>query len=196
MFGSDKETKYESDSIIIPTLQPGIYRNAELTKVEFLQLQKKDKSLGKKALIFTFTAENGETHQHTEYESTDKDKAKNMVKRVGHILLRYVPEEKLVQNNQTFDSYAKWVIATLGDAYKGVKVDLKICGSVYTNQDDKKIAKSGFPNYIGFITRAGGELAFSQKEVTSNKEYSEFRNEKPDSDQTSFTGESEPVEGF
>lgn len=162
------------DSKQIPILPPGIYHNFELVSVKIEKAEKKDGTVGKNLLNFEFRGPNGETHLHSEWEITQTDngwadKAKNMAKRIAHIMVKFLPVEKLVQNSPDWTSYAQWVIRTLGTFYKGVKVDFKVIGNVYNDK-----ASSGFPQYIGFIVKAGEPLSLSSGEIAKNQEYFNF----------------------
>jgi hypothetical protein len=69
-------------------------------------------------------------------------------------------------------------MSTLGQSYKGVKLQLKIVGNVYQGK-----ATSGFPGYIPFVKKQSeGGLAFSAKETAANNEYYKTIAAKPDTE--------------
>lgn len=179
MFGSSADTNY--DGVSIPTLPPGIYDNAELVSIKKERATKNDGAEGKALLNFLFNTPEG-MHQHTEWEilPTVNDaakKASSMEKRIGHILSKFVPKEQLQQNKDTWDEYADWVVFTAGSKFKGIKLKFKVVGSVYGGK-----AKSEFPRYVGFIVKAGEPLAFSANENKSNRDYFDFHNAAPDTE--------------
>lgn len=187
-YGAKAGTNYEG--LQIASLPPGIYKNYELTDVKSDQATKQDGTQGKSILTFLFEGAEG-PFQHTEWEvdATDskfEEKSDNQVKRVGHILSKFISKDIIDANNATdWASYKVWVMTALGSAYKGVKVDFKVIGNVYQGK-----ATSGFPNYLGFIVKAGEPINFSASEISANNAYTKAISATPDSE-----GSSVPVQG-
>ena len=53
-------------------------------------------------------------------------------------------------------------------------IKLKVVGSVYNGKRSSK-----FPNYLGFIVKAGEPLSFSAKEIEDNQSWTAFTPDKP-----------------
>lgn len=184
MFATTAETNY--DGLSIPNLNPGKYENCNLVKVEFGKTTKGDGTSGKQIITFTFSTPEGMLHQHTEYESLpgEKDSEKktaNMLKRIGHIMSKFVPKERLTQQSATFADYGNWVVSTLTSVgYKDQKVDLLLTGNVYQGK-----ATSNFTGYPPFIAKHGDTLQFDNNGLKANKEWQAFEDKKtarPDQD--------------
>jgi hypothetical protein len=174
MFGITKETVENSNPVSIPSLEPGIYDNVTLEKVTYGAAEKKDGSAGKNLINFEFKTEDGRAYTHSEWalDATPEnaDKAANLSKRVAHIMTKFMDKDKTVSPAFTsFDDFGNWVVKTLAPAKAASKVKFKICGSVYNGKK-----KSGFPQYVGFIVKAGEQLSFSAGEIKGNQEWSAF----------------------
>ncbi len=168
MFGTTSNDNVEVVVKSIPTLEPGIYTEFTLKSIESTNAEKQDGTQGKAILNFIFEKDS-KVHTHTEWETEDADKAKNMSLRVKHILKAAgVPEEAVNFSAKSFKEYADKVAGLYKLATS--KVDFKVTGSVY---NDKK--KAGFPNYLGFIVTTGTPLSFSKKELEGNAEYANFK---------------------
>ncbi len=171
-YASSSKTDY--DGVNIPTLPPGIY-TGELVGFKVERPKDNQGDWLKRRMVFTFKEdEKNEVHVHTEYEVSDDDakaesKAVNLVKRVGHILSKFIDKDKLQQDNESFRDYALWVKDTLGEAYKGVKIKFMIVGNVWDGK-----AKSDFPGYLPFVVKAGDVLGFDNNHTKANKEYDDF----------------------
>lgn len=177
MFTAKAGTNY--DGINIPTLPPGIYKDAKLIDIKKDTTTPADASKeGTKILAFTWETSAG-LHQHTEYEIKADDaklasKADSMVKRFGHILSQYGVSQAVLDAmpaQPDFDSYCNWFMATIGQSYVGVVGELKIIGNVYNNK-----ATADVPGYIPFLATGLGKtksLSFSNNEVSQNKQYAD-----------------------
>lgn len=174
MFGTTVNDNVEVKSST--SLKPGIYTEFELDTIESTNAEKKDGTQGKAILTFLFKKD-GVEFTHTEWETDDESKAKNLSKRVKHILKAAgVSEESVNISASSFKEYADKVVA-LGSEIKN-KVDFKVVGSVYNDKP-----KAGFPNYLGFIVATGTPLSFSNNELSSNEE---FNNWKPGSSESAL----------
>lgn len=187
MFGTDPNVNYDGIGADA-NAGPGIYL-AELTSVVYEPAFTEEGKDIKGRIKFNFKLHNaiekvasvssgeGSSHTHIEYEvlSTDDNatsKSANLVKRVGHILSKYVPKEQLVQNSSTFDEYAKWVMAKLASKpYANKKVKLMVVGSVYNRKSSSRC-----PNYPPFIAKETDALVFDKNHTKSNAEYVAFMN--------------------
>jgi len=183
MFGSNKDVEFDgigSDA----NANPGIYM-VTLKDVKYEESFKTEDDKTIKARIkFNFQIEDviervgnlsstqGAGHTHIEYEVRSDEqnaevKAANLVKRVGHILSKFIAKEQLAQENESFDSYGKWVAAKLvNKPYAGKKFKLVVAGSVY----DKK-SNSRCPNYPPFIAREADNIAFDKNAMKGNNEF-------------------------
>lgn len=173
------------DGLNIPSLPPGIYKDYKLTDVKKDVTTPKDGGEGTKILTFLFEGAEG-AYQYTEYDiksddAKKDDKEANMVKRIGHILRQFgIPQATLdaMPEHVSFEAYQNWIMATLGQSYVGVPLQMKIIGSVYQGN-----AKSGFPGYIPFLAsgKAGTTtLSFTPKESSGNNAYNSHNNNTPD----------------
>lgn len=199
MFKTSEETNY--DGLSIPNLLPEKYENCTLSKVEFGRTTKGDGTQGKQIITFLFTTPDGTAHQHTEYEVLTTDtgwekKASNMLKRVGHIMSKFVPKDRLSQDSATFEDYGKWVVATLSSVpFKDQKVDLLITGNVYQGK-----ATSGFTGYPPFIAKHGDTLQFDNTSLKANETYYAHQSKKsgataaPDQEGAVNTQQSPPAD--
>lgn len=184
MFGAKATDNY--DGFQIASLAPGIYKNYELKDVKKELTTKADGTNGKRILTFLFDGAEG-PFQHTEFDILPTDtgaekKAENMVKRIGHILSKYISKDVIKANTaETFEELCDWAMTSLGNAYVGVKVDFKIVGNTYNNKNT-----SGFPGYLPFIVKAGEPISFDNNQQLANKKYLETANaaNTPDSEKT------------
>lgn len=170
MFGTTAEENY--DGLSIPSLAPGKYEGCTLEDIKAESLVKATGEIGKFAIKFFFKTADGSMHQHTEYElkADEKDaekKSKNLTKRVGHIMSKFVPKDRLSQNSGSFVEYANWVVATLKSVqFKDVKVDILVVGNVWNGK-----ATAGFSGYPPFIAVSGESLQFDTTATAANKAY-------------------------
>lgn len=190
MYGQIEGNGYEGLSIA--SLEPGIYENVTLKEVKAERTTKGDGTEGKNILTFLFSTPKGE-HQHTEYEVDPTDakadsKMKNLSKRVGHIMTKFVAEEVVKGiTASSFQEYATKVAQILNPIAPSVKdLEIKIVGNVYNGK-----ATSNFPGYVPFISRKSGasykRLQFSANENSQNKEYTNFSSASPDNDTVATT---------
>ena len=137
------DTTIDSEARSANFLDIGIHENVELTKVEYKVSQE-----GNEFMVFTFSKDN-KILSHTEWKPRDEDpeklenKTKNQVKRVKHIVTKYIPDEKYVIKNADFKSFCEFTIQLLGNAYIGKLVRLKVIYS-FNNY-------TSLPNYVPFI---------------------------------------------
>ena len=137
------DTTIDSEAGGTNFLDVGIHENAELTNVEY-----KVSKEGNEFMVFSFTKDD-KVLSHTEWKPRDEDpeklenKRKNQIKRVKHIVTKYITEDKYVFNATDFKSFCENTISLLGDSYKGKKVRLKVIYA-YNNY-------TSLPNYVPFI---------------------------------------------
>jgi len=193
MFGAKKGTNYEGLSI--PSLEPGIH-SVELVEVKKEKTTKASGEEGRTILTFLYKTPEGLMHQQTEYDvlPTDKEpekKADQMVARVGHIMTKFISRDIVDANSATdFNSYADWVVASLGSAYKGIKdLELKIVGNVYDGKASTQIPL--FPPYLARKSATGYKpLSFDAYQNKQNSTYNNFMNAKPDTEHNNVTSSS------
>ena len=194
-FTSDNAVNY--DGISTPTLPPEKY-SGELTSVKLERPTNDAGEALKRRIIFTYKTDTGQNHTHIEYDIDPEDakaesKAENLVKRIGHIMSKFLSKEALVQNNQSFSDYGKWVLSSLEGKYKGVKIDFITVGNVWNGK-----ATSGFPGYPPFMVLTGQPLGFDNNHTRSNKEYESFMNstiQAPATDEPTATDATVVTEG-
>jgi hypothetical protein len=119
----------------------GIHENVELKNVRS-EVSKN----GNPFLAFDFEDSKGRTLSHTEWPITNNvtaERVQNQMKRVRHIVVKFIPEEKYIFEAKDFTDFANKTVALLGEAYKGKKVRVKV---VYNNNDFTDL-----PNYTPFI---------------------------------------------
>lgn len=138
----------QSEARAVNYVDVGIHDNAELTEI------KADTSPnGNNFIAFTFTTPDGKVLTKTEWQPTGEEydallkKAQNQVKRIKHIMTKYIPESetKVEYDTDNWMKYASTVKAKLDPYIKGVKVRIK---GVYDNNNYVTL-----PNYVPFIER-------------------------------------------
>lgn len=183
MFGSKKEMDYDGIGAEA-NAGPGIYL-VSIKDIEYEPASTTEDGKAIKARIkFHFnikgvidkvadvSSSEGSAHTHIEYEVRQDEpnsdsKAANLVKRVGHILSKFIPKEQLEQHSESFDDYAKWVMAKVAQKpYAGKNFKLMVTGSVW-----QRNANSRCPNYPPFIARENDKLAFDKNGIKGNAEY-------------------------
>jgi len=142
MYKVDKSV--DSEARTTNFLDVGIHENAELTGVEY----KTSPDAGNEFMVFHFELE-GKKLSHTEWKPRDVDpdklanKQKNQIKRIKHIVTKFISEDVFVIDSADFKGFCDSTIALLGENYKGKKVRLKVVYS-FNNY-------TSLPNYVPFI---------------------------------------------
>ena len=154
-YGFNQETASESSNEL-RFESAGIHSDVTLENIEYTT-SKKD-GQGDNVIAFNFRGKNGESFRHLEFDIKDGDEGKmaSMAKRVRHILTKFIPEEKAVLSGDTFEEFAKGVIALLGNNNVGKSVAIKL---VYNNKD-----YLSFTKYVGFIAKDAKDLSISKSE--------------------------------
>lgn len=150
--------------------EPGIY-----TGIIESVTQGTHPATGSPVIHFLLKADDGRTHDYFEFEQTDVNKIGNQQNRLAVILSRFVAKdqvERSFQNVNSFDALGKWVINTLGNTFKGVKIVFKLVANVYNPEKPRVVV----PLYKGAIARADAakDLKFSKKELEDNKRFEEL----------------------
>jgi len=141
MYQINQKVKSEGSSTKVFPL--GISENAEMTNVSM-----ETASNGNSFLKFSFTAPDGSALSHLEWpidvnnEGWEK-KAQSQMKRVKHIMTKFLTEDKAVVNAQDFEGFCQQVIALLGNTYVGKKLRVK---TVYSYNNYVSI-----PKYVPFL---------------------------------------------
>tara|TARA_R110002012_G_scaffold278308_5_gene465910 strand:+ start:3762 stop:4334 length:573 start_codon:yes stop_codon:yes gene_type:complete len=141
MYQINQKVKSEGSSTKVFPL--GISENAEMTNVSM-----ETASNGNNFLKFSFTAPDGSALSHLEWpidvnnEGWEK-KAQSQMKRVKHIMTKFLEEDKAVVNAQDFEGFCQQVIALLGNSYIGTKLRVK---TVYSYNNYVSI-----PKYVPFL---------------------------------------------
>lgn len=140
-------------------LDVGIHDDVELTSVEY-----KVSSEGNEFMVFTFEKD-GKKVTLTEWRPKDEDaerlesKTKNQIKRVKHIVTKFIPENQYVFNATDFKSFCENTIKLLGSSFIGKQVRLKVTYS-WNNY-------TTLPNYTPFIEKSDVKKADSKLEILS-----------------------------
>jgi hypothetical protein len=137
-------------------MEPGIHENVELTEVKYGISEK-----GNEYLAFYFKNDNNEQLSHTEWKPSDSEQERivNQMRRVKHIVTKFVPESEYVFNANSFKEFAENTIRILGNKNKGKKIRIKV---TYSN--------TGFtdlPNYVPFIESMDIPKEKSQLKISS-----------------------------
>lgn len=152
-------TQIDSESASTNFLDVGIHDDVELKNVEYKTTDK-----GNEFMVFEFE-KNGKTVSHTEWQPKDdnpenlENKRKNQIKRVKHIVTKFIPEEKYVFDVDDFKGFCDNTIKILGDSYKGKKVRIKVIYS-WSNF-------TSLPRYVPFIETMDIPVEESKLEVLS-----------------------------
>ena len=140
-------------------LDVGIHEDVELVGIEY-----KTSSEGNDFMVFTFEKD-GKQVTLTEWTPKDADtdklesKTKNQIKRVKHIITKFIPEDKYVFNATDFKSFCENTIKLLGTSYVGKKVRIKVIYS-WNNY-------TTLPPYTPFIEQMSVNKASSKLEILS-----------------------------
>lgn len=162
----------------VASLDPAIYDEFTPLAAEYKPPVEKERGDGLtvECIHFTFKKDTL-AHTHIEYIVAESDpkaeeKATNSTKRIYELIkaATNVNPDSFDKTFSDFAEFAKYIVSV----YKPVhKVKFKVVGSVYNNK-----RKAGFPQYGGFIDRAGSsKIRFSNKEMLSNAQYYNFKPE-------------------
>ena len=138
----------------------GISENVELVRVEYNVTDKGNEFLG-----LYFIDEKKRELSHTEWKPTDEDaerlasKQTNQMRRLKHIATKFVNEDELIFNVETFKEFADKIISILSGRTEGKKVRIKVVYA-YNNY-------TSLPNYLPFIESMSTPLSESKLEISS-----------------------------
>jgi hypothetical protein len=138
----------------------GIHDNVELKGIEY----KVSPEAGNEFMVFHFEKD-GKQLSHTEWKPKDQDpeklenKTNNQIKRVKHIVTKFISEDLYVFEVADFKSFCLQTIKLLGNAYVGKKVRVKV---VYSFNNFTSL-----PNYVPFIEKMEVPKEKSQLEILS-----------------------------
>jgi hypothetical protein len=141
MYNVNKNINSEGSNVSF--LDVGIHENVLLTNVEY-----KLSPEGNEFMVFTFDKE-GKAVTHTEWRPKDQDldklenKTANQIKRVKHIVTKFIPDELYEFEAKSFKEFCEKTILMLGEKYKGKLVRMKVIYN-YSNY-------TALPNYVPFI---------------------------------------------
>ena len=141
MYNLNETVKSEGTSAKVFPL--GISENAEMTTVGV-----DTASNGNSFLKFEFKGEDGSSISHFEWpidsnaEGWEK-RLESQMKRVKHIMTKFLPEDKVLITANDFEGFAKQVITLLGNTYVGTKLRMK---TVYSYNNYVSI-----PKYVPFM---------------------------------------------
>jgi hypothetical protein len=125
-------------------LDVGIHEDVELVGVEY----KVSPEGNNEFMVFHFEKD-GKKLSHTEWKPRDVDPEKlenkqaNQIKRIKHIVTKYISEDVFVFEVADFKAFCDSTINLLGSNYVGKKVRLKVVYS-FNNY-------TSLPNYVPFI---------------------------------------------
>ena len=133
----------QSEGMSTKLFELGISENNEMTNVSM-----ETASNGNKFLKFSFVSADGGNLSHLEWpidsavEGWEK-KLTSQMKRVKHIMTKFLPEDKCMITANDFDGFCNQVIALLGNSYVGKKLRVK---TVYSYNNYISI-----PKYVPFL---------------------------------------------
>lgn len=168
------DTTIDSEARGTNFIDVGIHENVTLTNVEYKVSQE-----GNEFMVFTFNKDD-KVLSHTEWKPRDEDleklenKRKNQIKRVKHIVTKFIPEEKYVFDATDFKSFCENTIALLGKSYEGKLVRIKVVYA-YNNY-------TSLPNYVPFIESMDIPFDKTRLEIQS---IDKVVKDKPDAEVTS-----------
>ena len=140
-------------------LDVGIHEDVTLNSAEY-----KVSDAGNEFLVFHFERD-GKKIDHTEWKPNDADPQKlenkelNQIKRVKHIVTKFIPEDQYVFQASDFKSFCENTVKLLGNAYVGKLVRLKV---IYNFNN-----YTSLPNYVPFIETMEVPKAESKLETLS-----------------------------
>ena len=158
MYQIDQKVKSEGSSTKIFPL--GISENVEMTNISI-----ETASNGNSYLKFSFTAEDGSTVSNVEWpidtanEGWEK-KMQSQMKRVKHIMTKFLEEDKVNITANDFDGFCQQVITLLGNSYVGKKLRTKTIYS-YNNY-------VSLPKYVPFLESMDIEADKSKLKINPN----------------------------
>ena len=182
----DIPVEFDSESSGTSFIDVGIHENVELKKITFNTTDK-----GNLYLAFTFADEDGRELSHTEWEPKDEDlikfqsKTQNQIKRVHHIMTKFITKEEAHLKVSSFKEFAEAVINKLGSKFIGIKLRLKV---IYSWND-----YTSLPKYTPFV-----ELMSISKEDSKLKISSidKMVKDNKDRETTTYSNPFETVEGL
>lgn len=122
-------------------MDAGIQENVAITRIEYNKTEKSE------FLAFYFENENGDKGSHTEWipkaDSVEElnEKTMNQISRIKQIARCFIPADQFVFQANTFEEFAKKVIAILLPKVTGIKLRVKF---VYPKQSSRY---TGLPTY-------------------------------------------------
>jgi len=177
----------DSESSATNFLDVGIHEDVELKGVEY-KISPKE---GNEFMVFHFEKD-GKTLSHTEWKPKDVDpeklenKTNNQIKRVKHIVTKFISEDSYVFVATDFKSFCTNTIKLLGNAYVGKKVRIKV---VYSFNNFTSL-----PNYVPFIEKMEIPKTSSKLEILSiDKMTKEKADVEPAVQENPFVKEENPL---
>tara|TARA_R110002167_G_scaffold53358_4_gene153060 strand:+ start:89 stop:670 length:582 start_codon:yes stop_codon:yes gene_type:complete len=137
------DQKIQSEGTSTKVFKLGISEGAEMTNVSV-----ETASNGNSFLKFSFKDGDGANLSHLEWpidtanEGWEK-KMTSQMKRVKHIMTKYLAEDKVTINAQDFEGFCNQVITLLGNSYVGKKLRMK---TVYSYNNYVSV-----PKYVPFM---------------------------------------------
>lgn len=150
----------DSESRTTNFIDVGIHENVNLIGVEYKVVPEN----GNEFMVFHFEKD-GKKLSHTEWKPKDADQSKlenktlNQIKRVKHIVTKFIPKDLYVFDAVDFKSFCEATIRLLGNSYVGKKVRIKV---VYSNNN-----YTSLPNYVPFIEEMSVPVAETKLEILS-----------------------------
>ena len=158
MYKVDKNVKSEARATNF--LDVGIHEDVELVGVEY-----KVSPEGNNEFIVFHFEKDGKKLSHTEWKPRDVDpdklenKQANQIKRIKHIVTKYISEDVFVFEAADFKGFCDSTITLLGTSYVGKQVRLKVVYS-FNNY-------TSLPNYVPFIEKMDTPVEKTKLEILS-----------------------------
>lgn len=181
-------TNIDSEARATNFLDPGIHDDVYLMSVEY-----KTSPKGNDFMVFNFEKD-GKSASLTEWAPSDEDPEKlqnktlNQIKRVKHIVTKFIDDEKFVFDVKDFKEFCAKTIEVLGNAYENKSVRIKV---VYGNNNFTSL-----PRYIPFIEKTEVPKDKSRLEIIS---IDKMVKDRPDTEQLQtnpFETKTEITEGM
>lgn len=184
MYKVDKSVNSEARTTNF--LDVGIHENVELTGVEY----KTSPEGGNEFMVFHLEKD-GKKLSHTEWKPRDIDpdklanKQTNQIKRVKHIVTKFISEDNFVFEAADFKGFCESTIAILGKSYVGKKVRLKVVYS-FNNY-------TSLPNYVPFIESMEVAASKTGLEILSIDKMTKTQADRETPQTNPFANESDPT---
>lgn len=184
----DIPVEFDSENSGKTFIDVGIHENIELKSVTYKVSDK-----GNQFLAFLFANPEGIELSFTEYEPKDEDlvkfqsKTQNQIKRVHHLMTKFITKEEAELKANSFKEFAEAVIAKLSNKFVGVKLRIKV---IYGWNDYTTL-----PKYTPFIELMSIPKEQSKLKISSIDKMTKDSKDKESSTTVDPFGSTEDLQG-